>query len=162
VSTLVLSRNDVAGLLDMGQVMDVVEQAFQDHAAGRTQMPPKVYIQLHRGDFRAMPGAVPGAAGVKWVNVHPGNRKLGLPTIMGIIICSDPDTAFSCREQPGHDCPVLVLRHRLNAVGEIWNQLYLKHVTYPIVPYQRTTSESDYGNVKRVPALFRKNTSPSS
>lgn len=74
--------------------MDVVEQAFQDHAAGRIQMPPKVYIQLHSGDFRAMPGAVPGAAGVKWVNVHPGNHKLGLPTIMGIIICSDPDTAY--------------------------------------------------------------------
>lgn len=93
MSTLILSRKDVAGLLDMKEVMDVVEQAFRDHATGRAQMPAKVYMQLDKGDFRAMPGTVPGAAGVKWINVHPGNRELGLPTIMGIVICSDPDTA---------------------------------------------------------------------
>lgn len=94
MSTLLLSKSDVAALMDMREVMGVVEQAFRDYATGRAQMPAKVYIQLDKGDFRAMPGAVPGAVGLKWVNVHLGNRKLGLPTIMGILIYSDPDTAY--------------------------------------------------------------------
>jgi alanine dehydrogenase len=94
MSTLLLSKSDVAALIDMGEVMGVVEQAFRDYATGRAKMPAKVYIQLDKGDFRAMPGAVPGAVGLKWVNVHLGNRKLGLPTIMGILIYSDPDTAY--------------------------------------------------------------------
>lgn len=94
MSTLVLSKNDVAELLNMKEVIDIIERAFRDYADGRTQMPSKVYIELDKGDFRAMPAAVPGAVGVKWVNVHHGNRELGLPTIMGILIYSDPDTAY--------------------------------------------------------------------
>jgi len=94
MSTLILSRKDVAGLLDMPEVMQTVEQAFRDYASGRAQMPAKVYLQVPKGDFRAMPAAVPEAAGVKWVNVHPNNCSKGLPTVLGVIICSDPDTAY--------------------------------------------------------------------
>lgn len=94
MSTLLLSKRDVTNLLDMGEVMGVVAQTFRDYAAGRAQMPTKVYIEVEKGDFRAMPGVVPGAVGVKWVNVHLGNCELGLPTIMGILIYSDPDTAY--------------------------------------------------------------------
>jgi len=94
MSTLLLSKNDVVELLDMREVMGVVEQAFREYAEGRAQMPSKVYIELEKGDFRAMPAAVSGAVGVKWINVHHGNRELGLPTIMGILIYSDPDTAY--------------------------------------------------------------------
>jgi alanine dehydrogenase len=78
----------------MDEVVPAVEQAFKDYATGRVQMRPKVYLQVDKGDFRAMPGAIPGAAGVKWVNVHPGNREAGLPTVMGILIYNDPDTAY--------------------------------------------------------------------
>ena len=94
MSTLLLTKKDMGELLDVGEVMNVVEQAFRDYASGRVQMPTKVYIELEKGDFRAMPSAVPGAVGVKWVNVHPGNRELGLPTVMGILIYSDPDSAY--------------------------------------------------------------------
>jgi alanine dehydrogenase len=94
VSTLLLSKSDIAELLNMREVMDVVEQAFRDYASGQAQMPTKVYIELEKGDFRAMPSAVPGAVGVKWVNVHPANRELGLPTVMGILIYNDPDSAY--------------------------------------------------------------------
>lgn len=94
MSTLLLGRKDVAGLLDMGEVMVVVEQAFRDYAAGCAQMPAKVYIRVPRGDFRAMPAAVPHAAGVKWVNVHLSNHERGLPTVMAVLILSDPDTAY--------------------------------------------------------------------
>ena len=94
MSTLLLGAKDVAELLSMEEMIGVLEQTFRDHAAGLTQMVPKVYLNLEKGDFRAMPGAIPGAAGVKWVNVHTENRGLGLPSIMGIFIYSDPDTGY--------------------------------------------------------------------
>ena len=65
-------------------------------------MPPKVYLPLpeHHGDFRAMPVYFPAAdgaaasAGVKWVNAHPENpTRHGLPSVLGIFILSDPETA---------------------------------------------------------------------
>jgi alanine dehydrogenase len=84
----------MAELLQMDEVLSAVEQAFRDCALGQGQMPPKVYLQTSRGDFRAMPGALPGAVGIKWVSVHPRNPKIGLPTVMGVFIYSDPDTGY--------------------------------------------------------------------
>lgn len=92
--TLLLDRNAVGVLLHMPDVIQVVEQAFRDWADGKGEMPPKAYLTLKQGDFRAMPAALPGAVGMKWVNVHPRNLSRGLPTIMAIIIYSDPETGY--------------------------------------------------------------------
>ena len=94
MSTMFLSREEVRGLLNMPEIIEAVEQAFRDWAHGKARMPTKSYMLLEKGDFRAMPGAIPGAAGVKWVNVHLGNSKLGLPSVMAILIYSDPDTGY--------------------------------------------------------------------
>jgi len=92
--TLLLNRDTVKQLLDMGEVIRAVEEAFVDFGRGKAIMPPKAYLPLDKGDFRAMPAAVPGAAGMKWVNVHPGNRAQGLPTVMAVLIYSDPLTGY--------------------------------------------------------------------
>jgi len=59
-------------------------------------MPQKVYLDLseYSGDFRAMPAYVKGLdkCVLKWVNSHPKNPKLGLPSVMAIIILSEPKT----------------------------------------------------------------------
>jgi len=94
MSTLLLSRNDVSGLLKMSDVIQAVEQAFKEWAEGKANMAAKTYLALEQGDFRAMPAALPGAVGVKWVNVHPQNPSLGLPTVMGILIYNDPATGY--------------------------------------------------------------------
>ncbi len=95
MSTLVLRGSDVRALLDMRSTITAVEQAFLDYGQGHAEMPPKAYLVVEGGDFRAMPAALPGAAGVKWVNVHPGNPSSnGLPTVMAIIIYSDPATGY--------------------------------------------------------------------
>ena len=96
MQTLILTRHDVEGLTDMGEVVAAVERAFIAHGRGEARMPPKVYLDLpeHHGDFRAMPSFMDGAAGVKWVNSHPLNpARHGLPAVMGLYILSDPETA---------------------------------------------------------------------
>jgi alanine dehydrogenase len=78
----------------MADVIEVVEEAFRMCGEGKGKMPAKVYLSLEQGDFRAMPAALPGCAGVKWVNVHPRNPSLGLPSIMAVLIYSDPETGY--------------------------------------------------------------------
>jgi alanine dehydrogenase len=53
-----------------------------------------VYITFDHGDFRTMPAYVPalGMAGVKVVNVHPGNPAAGLPTVMALTVILDVET----------------------------------------------------------------------
>lgn len=96
MDTLILTQKDVRSLITMDQVVPAVEKAFAVHGQGRALMPAKVYIDLpqHHGDFRAMPAYMDGAAGVKWVNSHPRNpADHGLPSVMGVYILSDPETA---------------------------------------------------------------------
>jgi len=94
MSTLLLNRNAVKTLMRMADVISVVEAAFRMCGEGKGKMPAKVYLSVEHGDFRAMPAALPGCAGMKWVNVHPGNPSLGLPSVMAILIYSDPDTGY--------------------------------------------------------------------
>lgn len=92
---LVLRRKDIEQLIDAREVVDVVEKAFEAHDLGQAVMPPKLYLSLpqFKGDFRAMPAFVAGAAGVKWVNSHPMNPTTkGKPTVMAVLIYNDPET----------------------------------------------------------------------
>jgi alanine dehydrogenase len=92
--TLMLDRNTIKPLIKMQDVIKVVEEAFRMCGEGKGKMPGKTYVSVERGDFRAMPAALPGCAGVKWVNVHPQNPSLGLPSVMAVLIYSDPDTGY--------------------------------------------------------------------
>jgi len=94
VPTLLLTVKDVKGLIRMPDVLEVVENAFLAFAGGRAAMPAKSYVKVEKGDFRAMPASLPGAVGLKWVNVHPANPGLGLPTVMATLIFNDPETGY--------------------------------------------------------------------
>ncbi|WP_435320178.1 ornithine cyclodeaminase family protein [Haloarchaeobius sp. TZWSO28] len=101
MQTLLLSSEDVDENAQMPDVIRAVEEAFAAYERGDAQMPAKSYIDLpqYDGDFRSMPAYMQAAdwaaAGIKWVNVHPNNPKEhDLPTVMGTMIYSDPETAF--------------------------------------------------------------------
>jgi len=101
MQTLLLGPDDVARHADRPSVIDAVESAFAADARGDTIMPAKSYIDLpeYNGDFRSMPAYVHAgdwnAAAVKWVNVHTDNpTDHDLPTVLGTLIYSDPETAF--------------------------------------------------------------------
>ena len=101
MNTLVLDSDDVNEYARLADVIDAVEGAFGAFERGDTQMPAKSYIDLpqYNGDFRSMPAYLDtgewDAAGLKWVNVHPDNPEdHDLPTVLGTMIYSDPETAF--------------------------------------------------------------------
>ncbi|MDZ7702393.1 MAG: ornithine cyclodeaminase family protein [Halobacteriales archaeon] len=101
MQTLLLDTAAVEAGAPIAAVVEAVEAAFGAYERGDAIMPAKSYIELPRynGDFRSMPAYLDAgdwdAAGVKWVNVHPDNpREHDLPTVMGTMVYTDPETAF--------------------------------------------------------------------
>ncbi len=100
MQTLLLNSDDVAENARLSELIPAIEDAFAAYERGDAQMPPKSYIDLpqYNGDFRSMSAYLDAgdwdAAGIKWVNVHPDNPNKGLPTVLGTMIYSDPETAF--------------------------------------------------------------------
>ena len=91
-----MRRSEVRQTLNMATVLRLVEDAFRQHGERKVQMPPKMYLTFDRydGDLRIMPAYLPEveAAGVKVVNVHPGNYAYSLPTVLATILINDPQT----------------------------------------------------------------------
>jgi alanine dehydrogenase len=91
---LILNDKMVRQSVKVSEAIKAVEEAFRFLGQGKVQMPAKLYLHLDKysGDFRAMPAYIEGyrSCGIKWVNVHAGNAKRGLPTVMALIILSDP------------------------------------------------------------------------
>ncbi len=95
---LYLSRADVEAVaLDMPTVIALLDRAFREKAAGRTEAPPKPGIHPRPDAFiHAMPAHVPAlrAAGLKWVSGFPGNVAAGLPYISGVLVLNDDETGL--------------------------------------------------------------------
>jgi ornithine cyclodeaminase/alanine dehydrogenase-like protein (mu-crystallin family) len=70
-----------------------VRHGFVEHASGNWEMPPKLYLDVENGDFRAMPAKGGGLAILKWVTSFPRNpRERGLPVVQGLIAVSSSET----------------------------------------------------------------------
>ncbi|MFD1635157.1 ornithine cyclodeaminase family protein [Haloplanus ruber] len=100
MTVLLLDGETVADNAPMNGLVDAIEAAFAAYERGDATMPAKSYVDLpqYDGDFRSMPAYLDAgdwdAAGVKWVNSHPHNgERHDLPTVMGTMIYSDPETA---------------------------------------------------------------------
>ena len=81
----------------MAEVVEVVEEAFQDKGHGNVEMPPKPGIHTRPDAFiHAMPAYIKSseAAGMKWISGYPQNSERGLPYISGLMILNDPATGF--------------------------------------------------------------------
>jgi len=92
--TYLITKAQVQGAFGMADAVRCVEDAFRLYGEGQAQMPPKVYLTFEKGDLRCMPVYMPALkmAGVKNVNVHPGNKDM--PAVMAVISLVDPDTGF--------------------------------------------------------------------
>jgi ornithine cyclodeaminase/alanine dehydrogenase len=96
---LYLSQADVISVgLQMAEIIELLETAFQEKGNGRVEMPPKPGIHPGGGDnfIHAMPAYIPAmaSAGVKWVSGFPENHLRDLPYISGLLILNDVDTGL--------------------------------------------------------------------
>jgi len=76
------------------ELLDAVEAAYRDVAAGRDLSPIRSHVPLGAGDLLLMPGVREGgeSASVKLVTVMSDNPGRGLPTIHAIVIWLDTET----------------------------------------------------------------------
>ncbi|MFD1597758.1 ornithine cyclodeaminase family protein [Halobellus rarus] len=114
METLLLNGTDVRENASMSELVPAIEDAFVAFEHGDVEMPAKSYVDLpqYNGDFRSMPAYLDAgewdAAGVKWVNVHPDNpEKFDLPTVLGTMIYSDPETAVPLSIMDGRELTML-------------------------------------------------------
>ncbi len=117
--SLVLTGTEVMQVLDMDLALSAVREAFRAYGEGRVNMPPKAYLTLAHGDFRAMYGEIflPAGhvCGLKWVNVHPGNPAKGLPTVMAKVVLNDPETGLEWADMDG----TFITNYRTGAAGGV-------------------------------------------
>jgi ornithine cyclodeaminase len=93
---LVLTGEEIAGLLDLDALIDALGPAMADLSAGRASAPLRLGAVVPDVDGRllAMPGFVPsqGALVTKLVSLFPHNAGSALPTHQAVIAVFDPAT----------------------------------------------------------------------
>jgi len=89
-----VDAEQVRAAAPMPQLLDAIEAAYRDVAAGRDRSPIRSRIPMEAGDMLLMPGLRDGGAGasVKLVTVMPGNAARGLPTIHAVVAWLDAET----------------------------------------------------------------------
>jgi ornithine cyclodeaminase/alanine dehydrogenase-like protein (mu-crystallin family) len=87
----IIDADQVRAAAPMPQLLDAVEAAYRDVAAGRDRSPIRSRIPMGTGDLLLMPGLRDGGAGasVKLVSVMPNNAVRGLPTIHAVVAWFD-------------------------------------------------------------------------
>jgi len=93
---LVLGRDELESLaLSWAEIVDALEDAFEQKAAGLVQNPPKPAVRPREDAFiNAMPAYLGGSdrVGIKWVAGYEQNRAKGLPYIYGVFVLTDAET----------------------------------------------------------------------
>src|SRR5918998_770570 len=89
----VFDAEAVFAAVPAADAIDRTRTAFERHATGAWEMPPKVYVDAPpAGDFRAMPARGDGIATLKWVTSFPRNPQRGLPVVAGALLVSSAET----------------------------------------------------------------------
>ncbi|HSB62931.1 MAG TPA: ornithine cyclodeaminase family protein [Thermoanaerobaculia bacterium] len=94
MNTRLLSRRDVADLLDPGTCRVAVEEAFRQHGAGEAPPPQVFAVPVEGGGFHVKAGTLRGVRRYFAAKVNgnfSGNERLGLPRIQGVIVLCDAE-----------------------------------------------------------------------
>ena len=93
MSTLILTRADVASLLDLRDCIEAVEEAFRQHALGTAVAPAVLGVHTEEGGFHikaaGMHQPLPLFAAKVNGNFTGNPERYGLPTIQGVIVLAD-------------------------------------------------------------------------
>ncbi len=96
--TLLLSRSDVASLLDLGDYIEVVENAFRAYAMGETLSLGLLHVDTPDGEFHIKAGGIKDPrvyCGLKMNGGFFNNQsRFGLPNIQGTIALYDGENGY--------------------------------------------------------------------
>lgn len=96
--TLVLTRSEVARLLDLESCVAVIERAFRAHGDGLVPDPAIAAVHVASGAFHTKAGLLtldrPYFAAKTNANFMHNRARFGLPTIQGTIALHDADTGY--------------------------------------------------------------------
>jgi 1-piperideine-2-carboxylate/1-pyrroline-2-carboxylate reductase [NAD(P)H] len=93
LSTPFFDAADTARLTPYPALVDALATAVIDYTEKRITSPERLVVPLNDGGvLLSMPATAPDLAIHKLVNVCPGNRERGLPTIHGQVMAIEPDT----------------------------------------------------------------------
>jgi ornithine cyclodeaminase/alanine dehydrogenase-like protein (mu-crystallin family) len=89
-----LAEADVRQLLRWKPLIDAMETALAEFSAGKVIQPVRNMITIEEGKryLGIMPAVGETAMGLKLVSFYPGNAGTAVPTHLGLIILSRPDT----------------------------------------------------------------------
>ena len=103
--TLLLSQSEISSLLTPEDILHTAEDVLRAHAEGHVLMPAKISLDLGDEDrwpnmnafINAMPAYLGSleVAGIKWAGGFWDNRLRRLPSVMAIIVLTNPATG-SC------------------------------------------------------------------
>ena len=99
--TLLLSQEQISGLITMKDIVEIVDKTFVGFGDGTTVNPTKVNLDLgetaeyppYHGFMNAMPAYIgwQDIAGIKWAGGFLGKRReMGLPYVTAMILLIDP------------------------------------------------------------------------
>ena len=93
--TLILTRSEVAGLLDLEPCIDGVEKAFRLLGEGRAPDPGVIGVHVPAGGFHVKAGVLDLGRSYFVAKTNANfmdNRQLGLPTIQGTIVLHEAES----------------------------------------------------------------------
>jgi alanine dehydrogenase len=95
--TLLLTRADVAELITLETCIPAVETAFRAYAEGRALAPGVLSTHVKDGAFHIKSAGLPLGSTYFAAKINanfPQNRKLGLPTIQGLVVLFDAKNGY--------------------------------------------------------------------
>jgi len=96
--TLLLTRRDIASLIDLGDCITAVETAFRAHALGEALAPGLLHGTAPDGEFHIKAGGLTSPKAYYGLKANAGffnnAERIGLPNIQGLILLFDAENGF--------------------------------------------------------------------
>ena len=91
---LLLNKEDIRKVFSMKDAIETDKECYRLFSEGRFDVPLRAVINGSHGNFLFMPAYCEdmGAAGLKIVNIMPGNPEKGLPASIGQVLLIDGET----------------------------------------------------------------------
>lgn len=94
IRMLLINRDEIKSVFSMKDAIETDKECYKMFSEGRFDVPLRAVISGSHGNFLFMPAYCEGlgAAGLKIVNIMPGNPDRGLPASIGQVLLIDGET----------------------------------------------------------------------